>query len=159
MSKKKATIKSFMSKIKEFNSTFGIKTNNNPTLSDKKETDLKVSLMQEELNEYKEAVENNDIVEIADALTDELYILLGKFALHGMSHKIEALFNEVHASNMSKTCSHKADAELSCESYFKKGVETCIVEESGVFVILRKEDGKVLKGINYFESDHLHDIF
>ncbi len=83
--------------------------------------------MDEENNEYLEAANNNDLVEVADALGDMLYILCGTILEHGMQHKIEEVFEEIQRSNMSKL---GADGKP-----------------------IYREDGKVLKGPNYFKPD------
>ena len=89
--------------------------------------DLRYRLGLEELNEYKEANQNDDPVGIADALTDQLYILLGTILQHGMGDIIEDVFDEVHSSNMSK------------------------LDENGNPIY--REDGKILKGPNYRKPD------
>ena len=88
---------------------------------------LRFNLMKEENEEYLEAVQNNDLVEIADALGDMLYILCGTIIEHGLQHKIEAVFDEIQRSNMSK------------------------LGEDGSPIY--REDGKVMKGPNYFKPD------
>jgi predicted HAD superfamily Cof-like phosphohydrolase len=88
---------------------------------------LRYNLMKEENEEYLEACENNDLVEIADALGDQLYILCGTILKHGLQHKIEEVFEEIQKSNMSKL-----DAE-----------------GNPIF----REDGKILKGENYFKPN------
>ncbi|NHM07055.1 nucleoside triphosphate pyrophosphohydrolase family protein [Flavobacterium sp. CYK-4] len=88
---------------------------------------LRFNLMKEENEEYLEAVQNNDLVEIADALGDMLYILCGTIIEHGLQHKIEAVFDEIQRSNMSK------------------------LGEDGKPIY--REDGKVMKGPNYFKPD------
>jgi len=90
---------------------------------------LRFNLMDEENREYLEAVNNNDMVEVADALGDMLYILCGTILEHGMQHKIEEVFQEIQRSNMSK------------------------LGEDGKPIY--REDGKVLKGPNYFKPDIL----
>jgi predicted HAD superfamily Cof-like phosphohydrolase len=85
---------------------------------------LRFNLMDEENKEYLEAAENNDLIEVADALGDMLYILCGTILEHGMQYKIEEVFNEIQRSNMSKL---GADGKP-----------------------IYREDGKVLKGPNYF---------
>ncbi len=89
--------------------------------------ELRFNLMKEENEEYLEAVQNNDIVEIADALGDMLYILCGTILEHGLQHKIEAVFDEIQRSNMSK------------------------LGEDGKPIY--REDGKVMKGPNYFKPN------
>lgn len=88
---------------------------------------LRFNLMDEENKEYLEAATNNDMVEVADALGDMLYILCGTILEHGMQYKIEEVFNEIQRSNMSKL---GADGKP-----------------------IYREDGKVLKGPNYFKPD------
>ena len=88
---------------------------------------LRYELMREENEEYLEAAKNNDLVEVADALGDMLYILCGTIIEHGMQHKIEEVFNEIQRSNMSKL---GADGKP-----------------------IYREDGKVLKGPNYFKPN------
>lgn len=83
--------------------------------------------MAEENDEYLEACEKGDLVEVADALGDQLYILCGTILKHGMQHKIEEVFREIHRSNMSK------------------------LDEHGKPIF--REDGKVMKGPGYFKPD------
>jgi len=92
-----------------------------------KDFELRHRLMQEENEEYLEAAQNGDIVEIADALGDQLYILCGTILKHGLQHKIEEVFNEIQRSNMSKL-----DAEGNP---------------------IYREDGKILKSEMYFRPD------
>lgn len=88
---------------------------------------LRFNLMDEENKEYLEAANNNDMVEVADALGDMLYILCGTILEHGMQFKIEEVFEEIQRSNMSKLGSDGKP--------------------------IYREDGKVLKGPNYFKPD------
>lgn len=88
---------------------------------------LRYNLMKEENEEYLEAAQNNDVTEIADALGDMLYILCGTIIEHGLQHKIEEVFDEIQRSNMSK------------------------LDENGQPIY--REDGKVLKGPNYFKPN------
>ena len=114
--------------VKEFSEAFNIKYSKeiNPNL-DQSTIDLRFRLMEEENLEYLEAAKNNDIVEIADALGDILYILCGTILAHGLQHKIVEVFNEIQRSNMSK------------------------LDINGKPVI--REDGKILKGPNYFKPN------
>ena len=112
--------------VKEFNKSFKIEQNNNPSLISKKKYDLKYKLLLEELNEYKEACENENLVEIADAIVDMMYILYGFITQHGLSDVFYDLFEEVHKSNMSK---------------LEKGRP------------LFRNDGKVIKGSEYFKPN------
>ncbi|MFV8464928.1 hypothetical protein [Flavobacterium sp. LB1P62] len=114
--------------VKEFHTAFKIGHNEIPTanLGESKHT-LRYNLMKEENEEYLEAVQNNDLIEIADALGDMMYILCGTIIEHGLQHKIEAVFDEIQRSNMSKL--------------------------DGDGKPIYREDGKVMKGPNYFKPD------
>lgn len=114
--------------VHESHTAFGLGINNEPTANISEERNLlRYNLMKEENEEYLEAAQNNDLVEVADALGDMLYILCGTIIEHGMQHKIEEVFNEIQRSNMSK------------------------LGEDGKPIY--REDGKVLKGPNYFKPN------
>ena len=119
-------MKNKIAAVHEFHSAFALGIKETPTadLGIKKNL-LRYELMREENEEYLEAANNNDLVEVADALGDMLYILCGTIIEHGMQHKIEEVFNEIQHSNMSKL---GADGKP-----------------------IYREDGKVLKGPNYFK--------
>ncbi len=112
-------------KVGEFMKTFGQEIKNKPSLSDNKINKLRVSLIQEELDELKEAMNNKDLLEVADALTDLLYVTYG--AGHAFGIDLDKCFNEVQNSNMSKLG--------------KDGKP------------IYNEIGKVMKGPNYFKPD------
>ena len=114
--------------VKKFHEAFKIGYLNEPKadLGDAK-NELRFNLMKEENEEYLEAAKNNDLVEVADALGDMLYILCGTIIEHGMQDKIEEVFAEIQRSNMSK------------------------LGEDGQPIY--REDGKVLKGPNYFKPN------
>lgn len=112
--------------VKDFHELFEIPNANEPTLLSSDEYLLRHSLIAEETSEYLEACENKDIVGIADALGDQLYIICGTILRHGLQEKMEAIFDEIHRSNLSK---------------LEKGR------------VLRREDGKVLKGSEYTPPD------
>lgn len=89
--------------LEEFHAVFGAHMERTPTVDLTKETiALRVSLIQEELDEYRQAAEGRDLVGVADALSDLMYVVLGTYVAHGLQDLAEALFAEVHASNMSK---------------------------------------------------------
>ncbi len=111
-----------------FHKAFGLGINESPIANIGSDRNLlRFNLMKEENEEYLEAVSNNDLIETADALGDMLYILCGTIIEHGMQHKIDEVFNEIQKSNMSK------------------------LGEDGKPIY--REDGKVLKGPNYFKPD------
>lgn len=125
---KNYTMQKQLDAVKLFHTTYGlgISENMKADLGTQK-NNLRFDLMKEENEEYLEAVQNNDIVEIADALGDMLYILCGTILEHGLQHKIEAVFDEIQRSNMSKL---GADGKP-----------------------IYREDGKVMKGPNYFKPN------
>ncbi len=121
-------MKNKIAAVHEFHSAFKLGIKNTPTANIGSDRNmLRFNLMKEENEEYLEAAENDDLVEVADALGDMLYILCGTIIEHGMQHKIEEVFNEIQRSNMSK------------------------LGEDGKPIY--REDGKVLKGPNYFKPD------
>ncbi|MFL2592858.1 MAG: hypothetical protein ACJ0PK_06245 [Flavobacteriaceae bacterium] len=121
-------MKKQLNAVKDFHDTFGLNYNDSPTVDlEKKIIELRFNLMKEENDEYIEAARNNDIVEVADALGDMLYILCGTIIEHGMSNIIEDVFDEIQKSNMSKL---GADGKP-----------------------IYREDGKVMKGPNYFKPN------
>ena len=114
--------------VAEFHDAFGIENFNKPNANlSPEQVQLRFDLMREENEEYLEAALKQDIVEIADALGDQLYILCGTLLRHGLQDKIVAVFEEIQRSNMSKL---GADGKP-----------------------IYREDGKVLKGENYFRPD------
>ena len=114
--------------VKLFHTTYGLGVNEEMKADlGTQKNNLRFELMKEENEEYLEAVQNNDLVEIADALGDMLYILCGTILEHGLQHKIEAVFDEIQRSNMSK------------------------LGEDGKPIY--REDGKVMKGPNYFKPN------
>ncbi|MEH6408474.1 MAG: nucleoside triphosphate pyrophosphohydrolase family protein [Leeuwenhoekiella sp.] len=114
--------------VHEFHTAFGLGINTQPkaNLGEPKNM-LRYNLMKEENEEYLEAANAGDLIEVADALGDMLYILCGTIIEHGMQHKIEEVFDEIQRSNMSK------------------------LGEDGKPIY--RKDGKVLKGPNYFKPD------
>jgi len=111
--------------VEDFMLAFGQRVATTPQLVDRAVAELRISLIEEELDELREAVADNDLVGIADALTDILYVTYGAGLAYGID--LDECFLEVHESNMSK------------------------LGEDGKPIY--REDGKVLKGPNYFEPD------
>ena len=112
-------------KVKTFMNTYGQEVKNTPEFPDSKIVQLRIDLIQEELNELKEAINNNDIIEVADALTDILYVTYG--AGHAFGIDLDKCFEEVQNSNMSK------------------------LDEDGKPIY--NESGKVMKGPKYFKPN------
>jgi predicted HAD superfamily Cof-like phosphohydrolase len=114
--------------VEQFHDAFGIKNHYEPTVNlTEAEVELRFNLMKEENEEYLEAAKNGDIVEVADALGDQLYILCGTILRHGLQDKIVEVFQEIQRSNMSK------------------------LDANGKPIY--REDGKVLKSELYFRPD------
>ena len=114
--------------VAEFHEKFQVGNNHAPTVElSEDEIQLRFRLMDEENKEYLDAAKNGDLVEVADALGDKLYILLGTILRHGMQYKIEEVFAEIQASNMSK------------------------LDKDGNPIF--REDGKVMKSDQYFRPN------
>ena len=135
--------------VAEFNTIFNQKLNNKPTLLGSNESELCISLLREELNEYIVAVGKCNLVDVADALIDIDYVLKGVMLKHGLVCAYEALFNEVHNSNMSKVCNDVHEANRTVNKYAKDGISTNILVKNNKFLVMRTEDGKALKYIDY----------
>ena len=112
-------------KVGLFMNTFGQEVKKNPSLSTAKINSLRYNLIKEELDELKIAIDKKDIIEVADALTDILYVTYG--AGHAFGINLDKCFNEVQNSNMSK------------------------LDDNGKPIY--NEFGKVMKGPNYFKPD------
>lgn len=121
-------MKSKIKAVERFHNSFGLGVSQKPRADLGKDKNLlRYNLMDEENKEYLQAANNGDLVEVADALGDMLYILCGTILEHGMQYKIEEVFEEIQKSNMSK------------------------LGRDGKPIY--REDGKVLKGPNYFKPD------
>jgi len=112
-------------KVKTFMETFGQEVKNKPSFSSDKINSLRYDLIKEELDELKVAIDNKDILEVADALTDILYVTYG--AGHAFGINLDECFDEVQNSNMSKLG----------------------IDGNAIY----NEDGKVMKGPNYFKPN------
>ena len=145
----------FVDEVELFNSTFGKPNNYEPTIPEKWQWQFVYDFILEELEEYKEACENGDIVEVLDALCDIAYVSLGNgVMLHGLKDKIWPAYQEVQASNMSKACKTEEEAILTVGKRSEEQDETCHYEQVGdVYVVYRTRDRKVMKSINYFRPD------
>ena len=142
----------FVDEVQEFNQTFGKPNNYTPSIPERKEWMFVYDFIQEELAEYKEACENGDIVEILDALCDITYVSLGNGTmLHGLKGKIWKAYQEVQASNMSKTCETESEAKATVVRRSEEKDHPCHWEKVGDrYVVYRSRDKKVMKSINYF---------
>ena len=147
----------FVNEVEEFNATFGKPNNYEPTIPAKKEWQFVYDFILEELEEYREACERGDIVEVLDALCDITYVSLGNgVMLHGLKDKIWPAYQEVQASNMSKACKTEEEAKETVTQRSKEQGEECHYEKVGDrYVVYRSRDRKVMKSINYFRPDLL----
>jgi hypothetical protein len=146
----------FVSEVEIFNDTFGKPNNYEPTIPEKKEWQFVYDFILEELEEYKEACERGDIVEILDALCDIAYVSLGNGTmLHGLKDKIWPAYLEVQASNMSKACETEAEALQTVSERAKEQGEACHYEKIAErrYIVYRSRDKKVMKSTNYFRPD------
>ena len=143
-----------LNQVAEFHKTFKHPVLEEPTIPAKNRSELRVSLLAEELDELKEAIQNNDMVEIADALCDLQYVLSGAVLEFGLADKFVDLFDEVHRSNMSKACETMEEAIATQKHYLAKdNTESFIKEDQGKFLVFRKGDNKTLKSVNYSPAD------
>ena len=150
MSKHKFSEPCGLTKVAEFHSTFKLPVVDQPGIPSVERCTLRIALLEEELEELKEAVAMGDLVEAADAFADLQYVLSGAILEFGLGSKFQALFDEVHRSNMSKVCKSEKEAEATLTHYkTDKNTEGYIREESDHFLVYRKEDGKVLKSVEY----------
>lgn len=147
-----------LNQVGEFHRTFQAPILDNPQIPSKDRCDLRVSLLQEELDELSQAIKDNDIVEIADALADIQYVLTGAVLEFGLGDKFVELFNEVQRSNMSKACISIQEAIDTLSHYKQKdGTEGYYKEMNGKYIVYRNGDDKILKSVNYSPAN-LKDI-
>jgi predicted HAD superfamily Cof-like phosphohydrolase len=145
---------SYLNKVTEFHKAFEAPILGDPEIPSDERCQLRVSLLQEELDELKQAIENKDIVEIADALCDLQYVLSGAVLEFGLQYKFDELFDEVQRSNMSKACNSIQESLLTISHYKKKdGTESMYKRVGDKWVVNRISDNKVLKSINYSPAD------
>jgi len=135
--------------VAEFHKTFRHPILETPTIPSADRCRLRVSLLAEELRELEEAIENRDMVEIADALCDLQYVLSGAVLEFGLKDKFSDLFDEVQRSNMSKACKTEEEARATQAHYRAKGVNAYYAEIDGLFLVYREGDNKTLKSIRY----------
>ena len=145
----------FVDEVEIFNKTFGKPNNYEPKIPEKKEWEFVYDFVLEELEEYRQACENGDIVEVLDALCDIAYVSLGNGTmLHGLKDKIWPAYQEVQGSNMSKSCSTKEEAMETVTLRSKEQDEPCHFEQiENRFVVYRTRDLKVMKSINYYRPN------
>ena len=147
-----------LNQVADFHRTFNAPILDTPQIPSEQRCELRVNLLQEELNELSQAIKDNDLVEITDALCDIQYVLSGAVLEFGLGDKFVELFNEVQRSNMSKACDTQQEALMTLSHYKKKdGTEGYYKKINGKFLVYRASDDKVLKSINYSPAN-LKDI-
>lgn len=136
-----------------FHETFKHPVLGEPTIPSETRSKLRVSLLAEELKELEQAIQDNDLVEIADALCDLQYVLSGAILEFGLGEKFKTLFDEVQRSNMSKACVSEEEAKATVAHYQAKGTECFYEKEGDLFLVFREGDRKTLKSVNYSPAD------
>lgn len=143
-----------LNQVAQFHKTFNHPVLDKPQIPSENRCELRISLLQEELNEFAQAIKDKNIIEIADALCDIQYVLSGAVLEFGLGEKFVELFNEVQRSNMSKACNSEQEAINTLDYYMKRnGTEGYYKEVDGKWLVFRKGDDKTLKSVNYSEAD------
>lgn len=142
-----------LNQVAEFHKTFNAPILDTPQIPSRERAELRISLLQEELDELKKAVEDKNLVEVADALCDLQYVLSGAVLEFGLGEKFVELFNEVQRSNMSKACENEIQAQETVEHYKNMGTEAYYEKSGDKYNVHRIADNKVLKNKYYSAAD------
>ena len=142
-----------LNQVAEFHQTFKHPILPFPQIPSSERCALRVSLLAEELKELEEAIEDKDLVAIADALCDLQYVLSGAVLEFGLGLPFRALFDEVQRSNMSKACKTEAEAEATLAHYRAKGTDCYYKKDNDKFLVYRQSDDKTLKSVAYSPAD------
>ncbi|MCH7401505.1 nucleoside triphosphate pyrophosphohydrolase family protein [Belliella kenyensis] len=142
-----------LTSVAAFHQTFKHPILSEPQIPEAKRCELRVSLIAEELKELEEAIADQNIVEIADALCDIQYVLSGAILEFGLGDKFKELFDEVQRSNMSKACKNIEEAEATVAHYQSQGVSCFYEQEGDLYLVFREGDRKTLKSVNYSPAD------
>ena len=139
--------------VAEFHTTFHHPILTHPQIPTSERAALRVSLLKEELSEFEEAIQANDIVEAADALCDLQYVLIGAVLEFGLADSFKELFDEVQRSNMSKACHSEKEAIETVAHYESKGTPCYYQKDGEKYLVFRTKDNKTLKNVNYSPAD------
>lgn len=140
--------------VAQFHRTFKHPILPQPAIPGEKRCKLRVELLAEELKELEEAIRDQDIVAVADALCDLQYVLSGAVLEFGLGEKFKALFEEVQRSNMSKACATEAEAQETVAYYRQRDNTECYYLQAGdKWLVYRKADNKTIKSRNYSPAD------
>src|SRR3984885_14712127 len=143
-----------LNQVAEFHTTFKHPIIPTPTIPSVERCKLRIALLAEELKELQQAVNDNNLVEVADALCDLQYVLAGAILEFGLGEKFKELFDEVHRSNMSKACKTTEEANLTIDHYKNTAnTESYYKEADGLYLVYRLADNKTLKSVNYSPAD------
>lgn len=143
-----------LNSVAEFHRTFKHPIQSHPMIPSEQRCKLRVSLIAEELKELEQAIQDKDIVEVADALCDLQYVLSGAVLEFGLGNVFKDLFDEVQRSNMSKACNSREEAERTIQHYGKsENTEAYCNECDGKFLVYRTSDNKTLKSVDYSPAD------
>ena len=149
----------FITEVETFNRIFGKLNNYTPTIPEKMERDFIYNFILEELDEYKAAAEEGNIVEVLDAFCDIMYVLSAGIMAYGLKDKFLNAYNEVQASNLSKSCATEEEADATAKFRAAASQRPCHFEKRGdKFVVYRSEDRKVQKSLSYF-APNLNQFF
>jgi predicted HAD superfamily Cof-like phosphohydrolase len=139
-----------LQQVAEFHTLFQHPIVSTPAIPENSRAQLRHELLHEEVKELKSAIEERNLVEIADALCDIQYVLAGAVLEFGMGDIFKNLFDEVHRSNMSKACQTEAEAQETVAWYAKeKNTNAYYKAVDGLYMVYRSEDHKTLKSIAY----------
>lgn len=143
-----------LTQVKEFHEAFKAPVLETPQIPSKDRCELRINLMQEELDEIKDCIKNNDLVGILDGLGDLLFVLNGSVHEFGLGNIFDEAFDEIQRSNMSKACNSEEEALLTVQFYLDRdGTESHIEKVGDKWMVYRSIDSKVLKCINYSPAD------
>jgi predicted HAD superfamily Cof-like phosphohydrolase len=149
----------FINEVEKFNQLFGKLNNYTPTIPEKMERDFIYNFIQEELDEYKEAADDGDIIGVLDAFCDIMYVLSAGIMAYGLKDKFTDAYNEVQESNLSKSCSTEEEADATAKFRAAASQRPCHFEKRGdKYVVYRSEDRKVQKSLSYF-APNLRQFF
>ncbi len=154
MSKMRFQEPSPLNDVAEFHQTFSLPVHETPVIPGEDRCALRINLLQEELDELKQAIDEKDITGVADALCDLQYVLSGAILEFGLAPKFKELFEEVQRSNMSKVCPDYGTAEETVAHYnTKDGTKGFIHQSESGYLVYRESDRKVLKSLKYSPAD------
>lgn len=149
----------FITEVETFNRIFGKLNNYTPTIPEKMERDFIYNFIQEELDEYKVAADDGDIIGVMDAFCDIMYVLSAGIMAYGLRDKFLAAYNEVQQSNLSKSCATEEEADATAKFRAAASQRPCHFEKRGdKYVVYRSEDRKVQKSLSYF-APNLRQFF